>query len=32
VASTGPGGPGVLGTISRMPKDLSKLLGVEEWR
>ena len=31
VASTGPAGAAVLGAISRMPKDLSKLLGVEEW-
>ena len=32
VASTGPGGAAVLTAISRMPKDVSKLLGVEEWR
>jgi len=32
VANTGPGGAAVLGAISRMPKDISKLLGVEEWR
>jgi hypothetical protein len=32
VASTGPGGAAVLSVVSRMPKDVSKLLGVEEWR
>lgn len=32
VASTGPQGTSVLAAISRMPKDLSRLLGVEEWR
>ena len=32
VASTGPAGAAVLGAISRMTKDISKLLGVEEWR
>jgi hypothetical protein len=32
VANTGPGGSAVLGAISKMPKDISKLLGVEEWR
>ena len=32
VASTGGGGAAVLGAISKMPKDVSKLLGVEEWR
>lgn len=32
VASTGPNGSSVLGAISKMPKDLSKLLGVDEWR
>jgi hypothetical protein len=32
VASTGPGGAGLLTAISKMPKDVSKLLGVEEWR
>jgi hypothetical protein len=31
-ASTGPNGPSVLGAISKMPKDLSKLLGVDGWR
>jgi hypothetical protein len=31
VASTGPAGPSVLGAISKMPRDVSKLLGVEEW-
>jgi hypothetical protein len=31
VANTGPGGASVLGAIGKMPKDLSKLLGVEEW-
>jgi hypothetical protein len=30
-ASTGPGGPSVLSAIGKMPKDVSKLLGVEEW-
>lgn len=32
VASTGPAGASVLGAISKMPKDVSRLLGVEEWR
>jgi hypothetical protein len=32
VASTGPGGAAVLTAIGKMPKDVSKLLGVEEWR
>jgi hypothetical protein len=32
VASTGPAGAAVLAAISRMPKDVSRLLGVEEWR
>jgi hypothetical protein len=32
VASNGAGGAAVLGAISRMPKNISKLLGVEEWR
>lgn len=32
VASTGPSGAAVLGAISKMPKDVSRLLGVEEWR
>jgi hypothetical protein len=32
VASTGTGGAAVLGAIGKMPKDVSKLLGVEEWR
>jgi hypothetical protein len=32
VASTGPGGAAVLSAIGKMPKDVSKLLGVEEWR
>jgi len=31
VANTGPGGGAVLSAISKMPKDVSKLLGVEEW-
>jgi hypothetical protein len=31
VASTGPAGAAVLGAVSKMPKDVSKLLGVEEW-
>jgi len=31
VANTGPGGAGVLSAISKMPRDVSKLLGVEEW-
>lgn len=30
-ASTGPGGAAVLSAIGKMPKDVSKLLGVEEW-
>ena len=32
VANSGPGGAAVLAALSKMPKDLSKLLGVEEWR
>jgi hypothetical protein len=32
VASTGPQGASVLAAISKMPKDVSRLLGVEEWR
>lgn len=32
VAGNGGGSAGVLAAISRMPKDVSKLLGVEEWR
>lgn len=32
VANTGPSGAAVLGAISKMPKDVSRLLGVEEWR
>jgi len=32
VASTGSAGASILVAISRMPKDLSTLLGVEEWR
>jgi len=32
VAVTGPNGAGVLEAISKMPKDLSKLLGVDGWR
>jgi hypothetical protein len=32
VASTAAGGAAVLGAISKMPKNISKLLGVEEWR
>jgi hypothetical protein len=31
-ASTGPNGPSVLAAISKLPKDLSRLLGVDEWR
>jgi hypothetical protein len=31
-ASLGAGGAGVLSVISKMPRDVSKLLGVEEWR
>jgi hypothetical protein len=31
VASTGPGGAAVLSAVSKLPKDVSKLLGVEEW-
>lgn len=31
VASTGPGGAAVLSAIGGMPKDLAKLLGVDEW-
>jgi hypothetical protein len=30
-ASTGPAGAAVLSAIGKMPKDVSKLLGVEEW-
>jgi hypothetical protein len=30
-ANTGPAGAAVLTAISKMPKDVSKLLGVEEW-
>jgi hypothetical protein len=30
--NTGPGGAGVLAAISKMPKDVSRLLGVDEWR
>jgi len=32
VASTGPGGAAVMNAIAKMPKDVSKLLGVDEWR
>jgi hypothetical protein len=32
VANTGPGGAALLGAISKMPRDVGKLLGVEEWR
>jgi hypothetical protein len=32
VASTGPAGAAILVAIGKMPKDLSKLLGVDEWR
>jgi hypothetical protein len=32
VASTGGGGAAVLAAIGKMPKDVSKLLGVDEWR
>jgi len=32
VANTGPGGAALLAAISKMPRDVSKLLGVEEWR
>ena len=32
VTSTGPQGTSVLAAISRMPKDVCRLLGVEEWR
>jgi hypothetical protein len=32
VASLGPNGSAVLAAVRKMPKDLSKLLGVEEWR
>lgn len=32
VASTGPNASSVLGAIRKMPKDSSKLLGVDEWR
>ncbi len=31
VASTGAAGAGVISAVSKMPKDVSKLLGVEEW-
>lgn len=31
-ASLGPNGSAVLAAVKKMPKDLSKLLGVEEWR
>jgi hypothetical protein len=31
-ASRGPGGAAVLAALGKMPKDLAKLLGVEEWR
>lgn len=31
VANTGPGGAAVISAISKMPKDVSKLLGVDEW-
>jgi hypothetical protein len=31
-ASVGPAGAAVLSVIARMPRDVSKLLGVEEWR
>jgi hypothetical protein len=31
-AGMGVNGPSVLGSISRMPKDLAKLIGVDEWR
>jgi hypothetical protein len=32
VANTGPAGAAVLTAIGKMPKDVSKLMGVEEWR
>jgi hypothetical protein len=32
VANTGTNGSSVLAAISKMPKDLSRLLGVDEWR
>jgi hypothetical protein len=32
VANTGPAGAAVISAISKMPKDVSKLLGVDEWR
>lgn len=32
VANTGPGGASVISAISKMPKDVSQLLGVDEWR
>jgi hypothetical protein len=32
VASTGGGGGSVLAAIGKMPKEVSKLLGVDEWR
>jgi hypothetical protein len=32
VASTGAGGASVVSAISKMPKDVSQLLGVDEWR
>lgn len=31
VANTGPAGAAVISAISKMPKDVSKLLGVDEW-
>lgn len=31
-ASVGPAGAAVLSAISRLPRDVSKLLGVDEWR
>jgi hypothetical protein len=31
-ASVGPAGPTVLSAIGRLPRDVSKLLGVDEWR
>ena len=32
VANTGGGGAAVLAAIGKMPKDVSKLVGVDEWR
>jgi hypothetical protein len=32
VASTGGAGAGVLAALGKLPKDVSKLLGVDEWR